>query len=580
MNNKSNRPFIETLEARIAPAAIFSLTDVDGDIVTVKTSKGTDANLIAAMTTSSAGVGGQIREIDLSTNAVFAGTDLIVTVVKKPGGDGFVNIGAIDATSADGGAPLDLGNISIPGDLGQIDAGNNNISSTGVKSLKVRSLGALGLATQGGAGDLISLVEGGIGSLAVKGDIREATFKATNGSIDALTIGGSLIGGPASESGSVSSSGPIGVLKIAGDIVGGAGSLSGRVVTAIGIKSAFVGGNVTGGLGVDSGSVHAGGTINALTVGGSVVGGPANNSGRIFSDGDGASIVKVGGNLVGSAGDYSGELNFDSKRISLTVGGDLVGGSGIGSGAADFIFGDSAKVGGSIVGGSITGTAAMQGSGVVLVHNAGKLLVKGGIIAGDDNSSGGLYNSGAIAASGSIGALTVKGSITGSATHRAGISAAGPGTAPAGGTQELAIAKITIGGNVTRAEITAGFDNTGFGADFDGDSSIGSVLVKGDWSASSISAGVKDVNGNGYGNMDDVAIVPGNDGAIASRIASIIIGGSVSGSGAAGDHFAFVAQEIGIVRIGGGTVFTGTSSLDTPKALSAITGDMSVRETM
>ena len=35
---------IEVIEARIAPAAVFTLTDVDGDRVTIATSKGTNAD--------------------------------------------------------------------------------------------------------------------------------------------------------------------------------------------------------------------------------------------------------------------------------------------------------------------------------------------------------------------------------------------------------------------------------------------------------------------------------------------------------------------------------------------------------
>ena len=42
---KPDRSLIETLESRIAPAGVFTYIDVDGDIVTVKTSKGTNQDL-------------------------------------------------------------------------------------------------------------------------------------------------------------------------------------------------------------------------------------------------------------------------------------------------------------------------------------------------------------------------------------------------------------------------------------------------------------------------------------------------------------------------------------------------------
>jgi hypothetical protein len=232
-------------------------------------------------------------------------------------------------------------------------------------------------------------------------------------------------------------------------------------------------------------------------------------------------------------------------------------------------------IGGSVLGGSASGNGTMRNSGALLFVNVGNILIKGSLIAGADASTGSLTNSGGIAAEGTIGSLTIKGSVTGSATHRSNISAVGPGTAPAGATQELAIGKLSIGGNVANTNILAGYGN---GADADGDASIGSVAVKGDWLASSISAGVKDMNGNGFGNADDAVSAMNNAPAIVSRIASIVIGGSIGGSATAGDTFGFVAQQIGIVKIAGSTVFTGTAATDAAKAIPNITNDLFIRE--
>jgi hypothetical protein len=49
---------------------------VDGDNVTVKTSKGTNAELAMAMSTSTIGIGSQLRRIDLSTT-----TDIFIREV-------------------------------------------------------------------------------------------------------------------------------------------------------------------------------------------------------------------------------------------------------------------------------------------------------------------------------------------------------------------------------------------------------------------------------------------------------------------------------------------------------------------
>src|SRR5438552_1855842 len=117
---------VERLESRIAPAAMFTYTDVDGDLVTIKTSKGADDQLKAILTPShftAAGLGMQLNEIDFSADATtFAGTDL--TITAKPHdpnpddadttirGDGLVNIGRLDAAKSDGdGVALDLGAI-------------------------------------------------------------------------------------------------------------------------------------------------------------------------------------------------------------------------------------------------------------------------------------------------------------------------------------------------------------------------------------------------------------------------------------------------------------------------------------
>lgn len=111
-----------------------------------------------------------------------------------------------------------------------------------------------------------------------------------------------------------------------------------------------------------------------------------------------------------------------------------------------------------------------------------------------------------------------------------------------------------------------------------GDASIGAVVVKGDWFASSISAGVRDMSANGFGGADDVIMPENNAAGIASRIASIVIGGTIGGSATAGDTFGFVAQQIGSVKIGGSTVFTGTPATDAVKAIPNITNDIFIRE--
>jgi hypothetical protein len=116
---------LEALEARIAPAKLLTLVDVDGDLITITTSKGTDAQLAAVVSTSSpagAVTGGvQINAINLQNNAAaFDGTDLTVTAKPGPlGGNGLVNVSTINATG------LSLGTVTIKGDLQDVEAGNS-----------------------------------------------------------------------------------------------------------------------------------------------------------------------------------------------------------------------------------------------------------------------------------------------------------------------------------------------------------------------------------------------------------------------------------------------------------------------
>ena len=128
---------IEPLEPRIAPAIVFNFTDVGGDAVTVKISKGTLGD--ATFTTVPAGPlgGGQLREIDLNGNQVFKGANITITAkpqdVNDDGfkdGDGLVNVGFLDAAFSGG---IDLGAVKISGDLGQLRCGGDTTPETGLE---------------------------------------------------------------------------------------------------------------------------------------------------------------------------------------------------------------------------------------------------------------------------------------------------------------------------------------------------------------------------------------------------------------------------------------------------------------
>src|SRR6516162_5605077 len=124
---QSARLNVEVLETRVAPAVLVvnphtaTYTDVDGDQVTIKVSSG-DLHT-ATFASVAGGLGEQLRLIDLH-NGGFDNANLTVSVVKARGGDGLANIGYINSTGHD------LGNVMVPGDLGQIDAGEATWTTT------------------------------------------------------------------------------------------------------------------------------------------------------------------------------------------------------------------------------------------------------------------------------------------------------------------------------------------------------------------------------------------------------------------------------------------------------------------
>ena len=106
-----------------------------------------------------------------------------------------------------------------------------------------------------------------------------------------------------------------------------------------------------------------------------------------------------------------------------------------------------------------------------------------------------------------------------------------------------AIQKLEIGGNVLNARVLAGFnpDLTPVNRS----ARIGSIEVAGIWNASSASAGIADVTGDGFGRND--APIAGSG--VISRIARITIHGNAAGS-ESGDFSGITAEQIGRLRAG------------------------------
>jgi hypothetical protein len=679
---------VEVLESRIAPASVFTFTDVDGDKVTIKSSLG---DLTGKATLVSAGAGEQLQLLDL-TAAGFSGAELTVKVKKAAGGDGQVNIGYINATG------IDLRKISVPGDVGQLDVGSGTIGIPAIESIKVSSIGKYGTSTQD-AGDLRWDIEGDVFTFAVSGNVFGAQI-TVQGAVGEVTIGKSLIGDSNSQSGSFRAFGPLGIVQIGGDLIGGRGNdsgviesvdggialltiggsflagsgnvagmisaaldigdlkiggdfrggtsdfaglirslageigdltlggsliggtaiMTGHVTAAQSIGNIKIGGSIEGGSGNMSGSLKAlDGLIGNVKVGGDIAGAGGNESGEIFAKSL-MGKVSVKGDVRGGSGDFSGNVQSDATIKNVTVAGSLIGGiatrSGMIYGAAGieevsvggyvkggagntsgsilapmgaiasvtigkslvggtndqtgFVFAGldlgPVKIGGDIVGGdAIVGRAADR-TGAIEGQTIASVSVGGSIYAGTNRDSS-LARSGSIQADLSIGSIKVKGSVVGNETHNVGITARGEAVPTA--TQNLAIGKIKIGGDVVSTRIIAGVDL--LYAYVNGDAQIGPVKIAGDWVASSLAAGIDPTEGGNFANDDDIVIPGGTIG----RIASIQVTGLIIGSDTPGDHFGFVAASIGSFT--NGTVTFNPSSATPVLELAPESSDVSVR---
>ena len=195
----------DDVELDIPPKAdSLTFTDVDGDKVTVEASKGSFSALNFVFAPD-----GTLQLIDLKPEGnEFSGADLQIRVKQVVGGDGLINVGAINATG------INLGAVNIRGDVGQIDVGDG--LGKAMKSLTVGSLGAQGAATQaaGTVDPLLSEIKGALPKLTVQRDVKDAIVEVSD-KLGKVLIGGSLIdsGLPAQPS---RASGSIGVLNNGG----------------------------------------------------------------------------------------------------------------------------------------------------------------------------------------------------------------------------------------------------------------------------------------------------------------------------------------------------------------------------
>lgn len=575
-------------DVTIANSKTATYIDADGDRVTIKVSKGTltiDNFLLGAV----AGGRGSLTGITLA-GPDFDDANLTVSVKKAGGGDGFAHIGFITATGTD------LGIVSIKGDLGRIAAGDAVASTPGLAALKVQSLGALGLITQGGKGSVSSFVTGAVGSLKVIDDVGNADLQVgsmgpvsvggdflgaiiTTGDITSFRVGGdvlgidsqrgyinctklgsadikgSVIGGAGALSGLLQAQ-TMGTVHIRGDLVAGSGFATGGVSAFASfpgqisrIESVRIDGSVIGGDGPISAYIHSqpGGVSNGIgkiVIGGDFIGGGGGSSGQIQSEGS-VDSVTIRGSILGN-GSFTGIVAITGDLGKLDVGGDIIGSNSPSSGLVTTTGNiGPVRVGGNIVGGNVIDALSVSNTGAIIGNNIASVQLGGSIISGSDIGAGTLTASGTIISKGALGAVKIGGNIVGNLTNPVNIVARSQGAVTGG--SDLTIASISVKGDVGFARILAGFDE--FLAPANADASIGKVKVNGDWRASSLVAGAQDPGGGGFGSGD--TLQPGGSPTVIAKIAGITIKGNVTGSLVGGDSFGFVAEQIDSIKISG-----------------------------
>jgi hypothetical protein len=539
---------IEVLESRIAPAAVYFFTDIDGDHVKISSTLGTNTLLAAAVTLSNnlqPAVGKPHNLEMLTLGSAFNGASISITATPSddltPGtinGSGFVNVGYISA------AGIDLKSVTVHGDLGQIVVGNANVTNKpGLGSLTVQSMGNYGTTT--GAISADSRFINGVGSIKVAGDVNGVLLRAdttttdyTVAKIGSIFIGGNLIGGTSADTGEIAANN-IGSVKIMGSVIGSFSTDTGRIATT-----------------VEGQTVPTGGTLGSIFIGGDLVGGSAQATGAIYSPAT-LGAVTIRGSVVGGSAITSGGI--DGNTIgAVTIGGDL---TGIGFSSAS----------------DVDHSAFVRSQ-----TNIKSVTIAGSIVSGSESGGGTLSFSGAIQAGQTLGPVKVGGSIQGTANDAIIISGVGL-AAPTKHTQDPAIKSVTVGGSVTFAMVEGGYDLVGNAAS--GDAQIGAVKIGGDLIESDIIAGIKVKSGNtnGFGTATDTLIdqpgPAGTDGIVAT-ISSIVVGGQIEGSTTNSNAtFGIEAQTIGSVKTGVDTLhLEKTNAIDFITVSGATGNDVYIRQ--
>jgi hypothetical protein len=566
---------IEPLEDRIAPATLVNpntvtFQDKNGDAVTVTISRPlfTTASVAKVFTFDTGSFGDNnvsLQQLELlnitKLGHAASGMDISITATPVNSSPGVVNVGYINASG------IDLGNVTVGGDLGRIAAGDLTLSTQGIKSLTVESLGAQGLATQLAGGNLNTLITGPVGAITVNGDIDGASIGIGGGHSGLLTnllVTGNINGASGEYSGSVRTQGGITNVTVDGGIFGGPGDDSGLIGTAGTLGTVVVDGSVTGSIGVFSGAILATKSIQSVEIDGGLTGGSGANSGQVGTAGT-LGTVTIGTSIVGGTAPLSGTVLATGNITSVTVDDALVGGSTFGAGHIGS--------GGSI--GTVTIVGSMEGGS--LIHARQNIQ---SVTVNSPNSGYGIgINGGSIVADiGSIGAITAYGidyAINGS-TISAGTNIAAI-VANSDSYTAISYSIFQAGGGINAITATGGFDLAIANSGFDAGGNIGPINSAGSITGSVFIAGAdlgtafSVVTGAGTFNNTSAASFgfAGAKSGPAAHIGAITLTNVGESSGASIQQSTFLA---GVHGSGGDKTFgTKDDTVPTGSSIGAIT---------
>jgi len=559
---------------------------------------------------------GDIGTVKIGTapsDGIIGGSGVLSGSIQALGNIGTVKI----IGTLKGGAGQESGSIIANGSIGNVSISGDLAAGTGINSGFISTQRSVGLVKIGGN------IDGTVaGAGAASGGIQ------SSGSIAGVTVTGALKGGAAVQSGFIDAGASIGKLSLH-DILGGSAQSAGTITAGGQITSLNIVGSITGGTAEDAGSVFSGmntsqsGAIGSIKIGMALTGGSAASAGTIGAGGHigsltiGPAKASTQVLLAGGGGDFSGSVLSEGGIGAVTITGAIQGGGGSFSGsivshdlwtstveqAGDI---GAVKISGKIAGGAGDDSGEISADGNLKSVSAGELDGANGTRSGSLRSGQGSLNpgtmgaiqiagvlaagagtgSGAIIAEGAIASVSVKGAASGGSiragdsigtlTFGAGIShfeVSARGQAKHGAKTDVAIGAVSVHGDVAETQFLAGYDTSL--NPLNGEAQIGAVHVAGNWTASDLVAGIEDETGDGFGSATN-SIIPGGNPAIVSKIASVVITGSVTGTAASGDHFGFVAHLLGPLTIGGTKI--SVKSPTSPVELDLVNHDVTARE--